>query len=224
MFGDAADALADSLDPNFARDEVLAPTGCAVAVRNISFDVHEGETFVIIVLSGSGKSTVVRRLSRLIEPTRGIIRIDGQDLLEVNRQQLRDVRRYKMGMVFQPFGNFPHKGVLDNVVYGLRIQGADKTAQRQLAPKVIELVGLSGWEDRFPRQLIGLRQLMRKTLVFITHDFLEAFKVGDRVALVKDGEFVQMGTPEDSSPAPSMTMSATLPWTSRAPRFLLHVR
>jgi len=195
-------------------------------------------------LSGSGKSTVVRCLSRLIEPTRGAVSIDGQDLLAMNKQQLRDVRRYKMGMVFQHFGNFPHKRVFENVVYGLQVQGVDRASQRQRAAEVIELVGLSGWEDRYPHelsggmqqrvglaralavdpgillfdepfsaldplirrdmqdQLIGLQQMMRKTMVFITHDFLEAFKVGDRVALMKDGEFVQMGAPEDLVASP----------------------
>ena len=239
VFGDGADTLADSIDPALSREDILSQTGCVVAVRDISFDVREGETFVIMGLSGSGKSTLVRCLSRLIEPTRGMVQIDGQDLLAMNKHQLRDVRRHKMGMVFQHFGNFPHKRVFDNVVYGLQIQGVDKTVQRKRAAEVIDLVGLHGWEERYPHelsggmqqrvglaralavdpgillfdepfsaldplirrdmqdQLIGLQRLVRKTMVFITHDFLEALKVGDRVALMKDGEFVQTGTPED---------------------------
>ena len=239
VFGDGARDLADSIDPALSREEVLAQTGCVLAVRDVSFDVREGETFVIMGLSGSGKSTLVRCLGRLIEPTRGEVLIDGEDLLAMNKQQLRDIRRHKMGMVFQHFGNFPHKRVLDNVVYGLQIQGIDKATQLNRAAEVIEMVGLTGWEERYPHelsggmqqrvglaralavdpeillfdepfsaldplirrdmqdQLIGLQQLVQKTMVFITHDFLEALKVGDRVAIMKDGEFVQTGTPEE---------------------------
>ena len=239
VFGDGANDLADSIDPALSREEVLAQTGCVLAVRDVSFSVREGETFVIMGLSGSGKSTLVRCLGRLTEPTRGQIHIDGEDLLAMNKRQLRDIRRHKMGMVFQHFGNFPHKRVFENVVYGLQVQGIDKTTQRSRGAEVIELVGLSGWEERYPHelsggmqqrvglaralavdpqillfdepfsaldplirrdmqdQLIGLQQLVRKTMVFITHDFLEALKVGDRVALMRDGEFVQIGTPEE---------------------------
>ena len=239
VFGDGANDLVDSIDPALSREEVLAQTGCVLAVRDVSFSVREGETFVIMGLSGSGKSTLVRCLGRLTEPNRGQIHIDGEDLLAMNKRQLRDIRRHKMGMVFQHFGNFPHKRVFENVVYGLQVQGIDKTTQRSRAAEVIELVGLSGWEERYPHelsggmqqrvglaralavdpqillfdepfsaldplirremqdQLIGLQQLVRKTMVFITHDFLEALKVGDRVALMRDGEFVQIGTPEE---------------------------
>ena len=239
VFGDGARHLADSIGPALSKEEVLAQTGGVLAVRDVSFEVREGETFVIMGLSGSGKSTLVRCLSRLIEPTRGEVFINGEDLLAMNKQQLRDIRRHKMGMVFQHFGNFPHKRVLDNVVYGLQIQGVDKATQLNRAAEVIEMVGLTGWEDRYPHelsggmqqrvglaralavdpeillfdepfsaldplirrdmqdQLIGLQQLVRKTMVFITHDFLEALKVGDRVAIMKDGEFVQTGTPEE---------------------------
>lgn len=229
----------DSIDPDLSKEEVLAQTGCVLAVKDVSFNVREGETFVIMGLSGSGKSTLVRCLGRLIEPTRGQIQIDGEDLLAMNKQQLRDVRRHKMSMVFQHFGNFPHKRVLENVVYGLQVQGIDKVSQHRRAAEVIELVGLTGWEERYPHelsggmqqrvglaralavdpqillfdepfsaldplirremqdQLIGLQRMVRKTMVFITHDFLEALKVGDRVAIMKDGEFVQTGTPEE---------------------------
>ena len=239
VFGDGALDVMDSIDPALSREEVLAQTGCVLAVRDVSFDVRDGETFVIMGLSGSGKSTLVRCLGRLIEPTRGQVHIDGEDLLEMNKQQLRDIRRHKMGMVFQHFGNFPHKRVFENVVYGLQVQGIDKTAQRRRAAEVIDLVGLSGWEERYPHelsggmqqrvglaralavdpqillfdepfsaldplirremqdQLNGLQQMVQKTMVFITHDFLEALKVGDRVAIMKDGEFVQIGTPEE---------------------------
>ena len=239
MFGDGASDLVDSVDPATSREDVLAQTGCVLAVRDVSFQVREGETFVIMGLSGSGKSTLVRCLSRLIEPTRGQVRLDGEDMLAMNKQQLRDIRRHRMGMVFQHFGNFPHKRVFENVVFGLQVQGVDKAIQRGRAAEVIELVGLSGWEERYPHelsggmqqrvglaralaadpeillfdepfsaldplirremqdQLIGLQRLVQKTMVFITHDFLEALKLGDRVAIMKDGEFVQVGTPEE---------------------------
>ena len=133
----------------------MAKTGCVLAVRDVSFYVREGETFVIMGLSGSGKSTLVRCLGRLIEPTRGQVLIDGEDLFAMNKKQLRELRRHKMGMVFQHFGNFPHKRVLDNVVYGLQIQGIDKTTQQRRAAEVIEMVGLSGWEKRYPHELSG---------------------------------------------------------------------
>ena len=120
---------------------MLTQTGSVLAVRDVSFDVLEGETFVIMGLSGSGKSTLVRCLSRLIEPTRGQVHIDGEDMLAMNKQQLRDIRRYKMGMVFQHFGNFPHKRVFENVVYGLQIQGIDKT------PSAGGLPRSSSWWD-----------------------------------------------------------------------------
>ena len=245
VFGNGAENLAATVDPSLSRDEVLAQTGCVVAVKDVSFEVRQGETFVIMGLSGSGKSTLVRCLSRLIEPSRGQIMIDGEDVLAMNKQQLRDIRRYKMGMVFQHFGNFPHKRVFENVVYGLQIQGMDKVTRNKRAADVIELVGLMGWEERYPHelsggmqqrvglaralavdpqillfdepfssldplirremqdQLIKLQQLVQKTMVFITHDFLEALKVGDRVAIMKDGEFVQVGTPEEVVSAPT---------------------
>ena len=239
VFGDGDLDVIDSIDPDSSREEVLIQTGCVLAVRDVSFHVREGETFVIMGLSGSGKSTLVRCLGRLIEPTQGRVFIDGEDLLAMNKRELREIRRRKMGMVFQHFGNFPHKRVLENVVYGLQVQGIDKETQRRRAAEVIELVGLSGWEERYPHelsggmqqrvglaralavdpqillfdepfsaldplirremqdQLIGLQQMVQKTMVFITHDFLEALKVGDRVAIMKDGEFVQIGTPEE---------------------------
>lgn len=244
VFGDQERYLADSLDPSLSREQVLLQTGSVLAVRDVSFDVRIGETFVIMGLSGSGKSTLVRCLSRLIEPTRGQIWIDGVDILGMNKHQLRDIRRHKMGMVFQHFGNFPHKRVMENVVYGLQIQGVDKATRMKRAAEVIELVGLSGWEERYPHelsggmqqrvglaralavdpeillfdepfsaldplirremqdQLIKLQELVQKTMVFITHDFLEALKLGDRVAIMKDGEFVQIGTPEEVVLAP----------------------
>jgi glycine betaine/proline transport system ATP-binding protein len=245
IFGNQADRLADSVEPSISSEDVLRETGNVLAVRDVSFEVSPGETFVIMGLSGSGKSTLVRCLSRLIEPTQGEISIDGEDLLGMDSRQLREVRRHKMSMVFQHFGNFPHKRVLDNVTYGLQIQGVDKETCLRRAEEVIELVGLTGWEDRYPGELSGgmqqrvglaralavnpeillfdepfsaldplirrdmqdelikLQETVRKTIVFITHDFLEALKLGDRVAIMKDGAFVQVGTPEDVVVSPT---------------------
>ncbi|MCY4652724.1 MAG: ATP-binding cassette domain-containing protein, partial [Dehalococcoidia bacterium] len=155
VFGDGARDLAASIDPALSREEVLAQTGCVLAVRDVSFHVREGETFVIMGLSGSGKSTLVRCLGRLIEPTSGKVHIDGEDMLAMTKQQLREIRRHKMAMVFQHFGNFPHKRVFENVIYGLQIQGIDKNTQRTRAAEIIELVGLSGWEERYPHELSG---------------------------------------------------------------------
>lgn len=239
IFGEIPANFIETLGPDDSRESVLSETGAVIAVRNVSFDVSEGETFVIMGLSGSGKSTLVRCLDRLIEPTSGSILIDGEDLLQMDTKTLRDVRRHKMSMVFQHFGNLPHKRVLENVSYGLQVQGIDKATRAERASRIIDLVGLSGWEDRYPGELSGgmqqrvglaralavdpeillfdepfsaldplirrgmqdelinLQATVQKTIVFITHDFLEALKLGDRVAIMRDGEFVQVGTPEE---------------------------
>ena len=244
IFGKQPEQLINSLGPDESREEFLSRTGGVIAVRDVSFDVRVGETFVIMGLSGSGKSTLVRCLDRLIEPTSGSILIDGEDLLRMDKRQLRELRRHKMSMVFQHFGNLPHKRVLDNVTYGLQIQGMDQESRIARASEVIDLVGLTGWEDRYPHELSGgmqqrvrlaralavdpeillfdepfsaldplirremqdelikLQETVKKTIVFITHDFLEALKLGDRVAVMKDGAFVQVGTPEEVVSSP----------------------
>ncbi|MCH7659812.1 MAG: glycine betaine/L-proline ABC transporter ATP-binding protein [Euryarchaeota archaeon] len=207
------------------------------AVCDVSFDVHEGEIFVIMGLSGSGKSTVVRCLSRLVEPTAGRVVFDGQDLLKASSKELIDLRRHKMGMVFQNFGLLPHLNVVDNVAFPLKVQGVAREERVKRAMEIIELVGLEGREASFPRELSGgqqqrvgiarslavepeiwlldepfsaldplirrqmqdeflrLQRLLHKTIVFITHDFLEALRLADRIAIMKDGEIVQLGTP-----------------------------
>ncbi len=209
------------------------------AACDVSFDVHVGEIFVIMGLSGSGKSTVVRCLSRLVEPTAGEVLLDGEDLLKVSKEKLIDIRRHKMGMVFQNFGLLPHLSVLENVAFPLQVQGLDKAARVKRAMEMIELVGLSGRETSYPRQLSGgqqqrvgiarslavepelwfldepfsaldplirrqmqdeflrLQLLLHKTIVFITHDFLEALRLADRIAIMKDGQIVQIGTPAE---------------------------
>ena len=221
-----------------SKDHVLEQTGHVLAVRGVSFDVRKGETFVVMGLSGSGKSTLLRCLTRLIEPSRGQVIVDGEELTAMDARQLREVRRHKISMVFQHFGLFPHRRIIDNVAYGLEIQGVRKAKRYEKAFEVLELVNLKGWENYYPGQLSGgmqqrvglaralavdpeillfdepfsaldplirremqdelirLQDRMHKTLVFITHDFAEAIKLGDHIAIMKDGEFVQVGTPE----------------------------
>ena len=135
--------------------EILERTGCVVAVRNMSFDVARGEVFVVMGLSGSGKSTLVRCLTRLIEPTSGQVLLEGQDVMKASEASLRELRRKKMSMVFQHFGLLPHRSVLGNVSYGLEIRGMSKADRYRRAREVIELVGLHGYESRFPDQLSG---------------------------------------------------------------------
>ncbi|MFD8686427.1 glycine betaine/L-proline ABC transporter ATP-binding protein [Streptomyces sp. NPDC059651] len=225
--------------------ELRARTGCTAAVRDVSFDVRKGEVFVVMGLSGSGKSTLVRCLTRLIEPTSGGITMDGEDVLSMNTGRLRELRRHRASMVFQHFGLLPHRSVLDNVAYGLEIQGMGRTERRERAAGFIAKVGLDGLESRRPGQLSGGQQqrvglaralavdpevllfdepfsaldpLIRRdmqeevvrlhreegrTMVFITHDLNEALKLGDRIALMRDGRIVQLGTPEEIVGSPA---------------------
>jgi glycine betaine/proline transport system ATP-binding protein len=196
-------------------------------------------------LSGSGKSTLIRCLSRLIDPTAGEVLLNGEDLLAMNDEELREVRRGKISMVFQHFGLFPHRKVIDNIAYGLEVQKVDKATRHARATEVLNIVGLDGWADRYPQQLSGgmqqrvglaralavdpeillfdepfsaldplirkemqdelirLQKTMQRTIIFITHDFAEALRLGDRIAIMKDGSFDQVGTPEEivSNPA-----------------------
>jgi glycine betaine/proline transport system ATP-binding protein len=219
--------------------------GHVIAVRDVSFDVAQGETFVVMGLSGSGKSTLVRCLSRLTEPTAGSVTIEGRDVLKMAEPELRELRRRKVSMVFQNFGLLPHRRVLDNVAYGLEVRGDEKSARVAHAMHMIELVGLKGWETRFPRELSGgmqqrvglaralavdpalilfdepfsaldplirremqdellrLRSQLHMTSVFITHDFAEALRLGDRVAIMRNGRVVQTGTPQSLVLAPA---------------------
>ncbi len=237
VFGPRPKQIKDKLDAGLSKAEILAQTGHVVAVKNVSFDVYTGETFVVMGLSGSGKSTLIRCIARLIETTSGQILVDGDDILGMDRKQLRRLRRHKMSMVFQHFGLFPHRRIIDNVAYGLEVQGIKKNQRHAIAREVLKLVGLDGWERHYPGELSGgmqqrvgiaralavdpaillfdepfsaldplirremqdeliiLQKMMRKTIIFITHDFLEATKLGDRIAIMKDGEIVQIGTP-----------------------------
>ena len=222
-----------------SRTEIQEATGCVVALKDVTFDVKQSQVFVVMGLSGSGKSTLVRCLTRLIRPTSGHVYFDGEDVLGYTPQDLIRFRREKVAMVFQHYGLLPHRRVMDNVAYGLEVQGKDKETRYALASKAIETVGLKGWEDYFPREmsggmqqriglaralavdpevllmdepfsgldplirremqdeLISLQTQLHKTIVFITHDLNEALKVGDRIAIMRDGEIVQEGTPEE---------------------------
>lgn len=236
VFGSRPDQAIEQAEQGRSRDEILAATGCTVAVRDVSFEVRRGETFVVMGLSGSGKSTLIRCVSRLTDSSRGQVMLDGVDLTALAENDLREVRRKKLSMVFQHFGLFPHRRVIDNAAYGLEIQGLGRRDRHARALAVLETVGLKGWENHFPQQLSGgmqqrvglaralcvgpevlffdepfsaldplirrdmqdelirLQEEMRGTLVFITHDFAEAIKLGDRIAIMKDGAFDQIGT------------------------------
>lgn len=219
-------------------DEVLSANELIAAVREVTLSVHRGEIFVIMGLSGSGKSTLVRCMTGLVPPTLGRLLVDGTDLMNISTRDLVEIRRYKMGMVFQDFALLPHLTVLGNVAFPLKIQGMERTARETRAREMIELVGLGGRERYYPHELSGgqqqrvgiarslttepqiwfldepfsaldplirhemqdelqrLQGILRKTIVFITHDFDEAIKLADRIAIMNEGRVVQIGTPE----------------------------
>ncbi|WP_400162492.1 glycine betaine/L-proline ABC transporter ATP-binding protein ProV [Brevibacillus sp. TJ4] len=239
VFGRQPQRALQMLKQGKTKPEIAKETGLTVGVNQASFEVHTGEIFVIMGLSGSGKSTLVRLLNRLIEPTEGRILIDGEDIVRMNTEELQNVRRKKLGMVFQKFALFPHRTVVENAAYGLEVQGIPKTERLNKAKESLALVGLAGWEDSYPDQLSGgmqqrvglaralandpdvllmdeafsaldplirkdmqdelleLQSTMQKTIIFITHDLDEALKIGDRIALMKDGAVVQVGTPDE---------------------------
>ncbi|WP_188207056.1 quaternary amine ABC transporter ATP-binding protein [Alkalibacillus aidingensis] len=239
IFGKRTKEATSLLDEGYSKEEVLEKTGCTVGVNRANFEVKEGEVFVIMGLSGSGKSTLVRLLNRLIEPTEGNVEIDGDNLATMNKEDLREVRRTKMSMVFQKFALFPFRTVLENTEFGLEIQGIDKEERSEKAQDALELVGLGSFMQQYPNQLSGgmqqrvglaralandpevllmdeafsaldplirkdmqdelldLQEKMQKTIIFITHDLDEALRIGDRIALMKDGSIVQIGTPEE---------------------------
>ena len=239
VYGPHPERIIGSPDSELSRAALLEKTGCVAAVRDVSFDVPPGEVFVVMGLSGSGKSTLIRMINRLHDPTSGQILIDGDDVLGLSQERLREVRRHKISMVFQHFGLLPHRRIVDNVCYGLEVQGVEKAKRTEKAREVIDVVGLAGWGDHYPEELSGgmqqrvglaralatdpeimlfdepfsaldplirrdmqdevvrLQRDLRKTMIFITHDLMEALKLGDRIAIMKDGKFVQVGTPED---------------------------
>ena len=220
------------------RDDILNLTNQVVSIADISLQINQGELFVIMGLSGSGKSTLVRCINRLIKPTSGHIYIDGEDVAHVNEKRMREIRLRKISMVFQQFGLFPHKTVVENVEYGLKVRGVEQAKRRQKGMETLERVGLEQWADYLPsslsggmqqrvglaralatdaeillmdepfsaldplirremqEQLLRLQKELHKTIIFISHDIYEAFKIGDRIAVMKEGKIVQVGTPK----------------------------
>jgi glycine betaine/proline transport system ATP-binding protein len=239
IFGDNPEGAMKLLREGKSKTEVQAATGHVIGLDDVSLDVAKGQIFVVMGLSGSGKSTLIRHVNRLIEPTAGEILVNGSQVLEMGREALRQFRRSTVTMVFQKFGLLPHRSVIDNVAYGLRVRGVDKQTRLKEAEKWIETVGLSGYQHARPRQLSGgqqqrvglaralamntdiilmdeafsaldplirsgmqdelinLQKALNKTILFITHDFDEALKIGDRIAVLKDGAVQQVGKPEE---------------------------
>ena len=178
-----------------SKQEILKETGCTIAVRNANLEIKEGEMFVIMGLSGSGKSTLVRCINRLNEPSMGEIWLSGRYITSLSDKELLQIRRKEMAMVFQHFGLLPHRTVLSNIAFGLELQGVPKEEREKKAYESIAVVGLKGYENQRVDELSGGK--MKRTIVFITHDLDEAIKLGDRIAIMKDGEVVQVGTPEE---------------------------
>ncbi len=239
VFGSNPKEGVKRLQQGQSKEQILKETGMTVGVKNASFEVKPGEFFVLMGLSGSGKSTLIRLINRLIEPTSGEVLIDGEDITKMNKNDLMQTRRKKLSMVFQKFALFPHRNVLENVAYGLEVQGVEKSVREEKARKSIADVGLEGYENSFPDQLSGgmqqrvglaralandsdillmdeafsaldpiirkemqdellqLQSKLGKTILFITHDLDEALKLGDRIAIMKNGEIVQIGTAEE---------------------------
>ncbi|MGI9051416.1 MAG: quaternary amine ABC transporter ATP-binding protein [Ilumatobacteraceae bacterium] len=245
VFGPHPERIIGSPLADLNRRELEARSGNVVAVRDVDLDVAAGEVFVVMGLSGSGKSTLIRCLTRLVEPTAGTVRIGDLDVTAANEDRLLDLRRHKVSMVFQHFGLLPHRNLVDNVAFGLEVQGIDKPVRRTKAEEMLELVGLPGLGSARPDQLSGgmqqrvglaralatgpeillfdepfsaldpvirrdmqdevvrLRGEVATTMVFITHDLVEALRLGDRIAIMRDGRFVQVGTPAEVVGAPA---------------------
>ncbi len=155
VFGPTPEHIAQTIQPDTAVSDILESTGHVVAVRDVSFDVYEGETFCVMGLSGSGKSTLIRCILRLIEPTLGEIIVNDENVVDMTKEQLRQLRRHKMSMVFQRFGLFSHRRVIDNIAYGLEVQGMALDERHKKAQEILELVGLHGWDQHYPHELSG---------------------------------------------------------------------
>ena len=238
IFGTNANKLLENSSGPISAEE-FQKAGCIIGVNDASFEIHKGEMLVVMGLSGSGKSTLLRCISRLTDPTSGKIFIDGEDLLEMNSKQLIELRRNKMGMVFQSFALLPHKTVLENIAFPLIIKGLATEESIKKAMEMVELVGLKGRENYFPRELSGgqqqrvgiarslavepdiwfldepfsaldplirkemqdeflrLQASLHKTIMFVTHDFDEALRLADRIAIMKDGIIEQLDTPDN---------------------------
>jgi len=239
VFGQDPQKALEIRNSGCSKEEIYEETGDTLALYNVSFEVMPGEIFVLMGLSGSGKSTLLRCINRLIEPTGGRILIDGEDIVGMSQEELRAVRRRKLGMIFQSFALLPHRTVLDNVVFGLEVQGIPEDERYQRGEELLRMVGLGDYGASMPSHLSGgmkqrvglaralagdpeillmdeafsaldplirremqdelldLQQRLNRTIIFVTHDLDEALKLGDRIALMRDGEIVQVGTPEE---------------------------
>ncbi|MBU2713494.1 quaternary amine ABC transporter ATP-binding protein [Zooshikella harenae] len=239
LFGTRPEKWLDDAKAGVDKRELLEKSGHTLGLRNINLNIEAGQIYVIMGLSGSGKSTLIRHFNRLIEPTEGQIIVDGKDIMTMSKRELEDFRRHKVSMVFQRFGLLPHKTIVENVAYGLGIQGVSKSIRHEKAYYWLDQVGLNGFENQYPAQLSGgmqqrvglaralatnpdillmdeafsaldplirremqdqliaLQEKLNKTIIFITHDLDEALRLGNRVAILRDGELIQEGTPED---------------------------
>ncbi|MBP2619951.1 quaternary amine ABC transporter ATP-binding protein [Streptococcus panodentis] len=239
IFGKKQKQALDMVRQAKSKTEILEKTGATVGVYDVNFEVQAGEIFVIMGLSGSGKSTLIRLLNRLIDPTSGDIYIDGQDVAKMDEEELREVRRHKLNMVFQNFGLFPHRTILENTEFGLEVRGVEKEERTRLAEQALNNAGLLSFKDQYPEQLSGgmqqrvglaralannpdillmdeafsaldplirremqdelldLQAEQERTIIFITHDLNEALRIGDRIAIMADGQIMQIGTGED---------------------------
>ncbi|HGD0300050.1 TPA: glycine betaine/L-proline ABC transporter ATP-binding protein [Streptococcus agalactiae] len=239
IFGKKQKAALEMVKQGKSKTEILEKTGATVGVYDASFEIKEGEIFVIMGLSGSGKSTLVRMLNRLIDPSSGNIYLDGKDIAKMNVEDLRNIRRHDINMVFQNFGLFPHRTILENTEFGLEMRGVSKEERTTLAEKALDNAGLLLFKDQYPSQLSGgmqqrvglaralanspkillmdeafsaldplirremqdelldLQDTNKQTIIFISHDLNEALRIGDRIALMKDGEIMQIGTGEE---------------------------
>jgi glycine betaine/proline transport system ATP-binding protein len=243
IFGEEPGGAFPLLEQGKTKEEIQAETGLVVGVHDVSFRMESGTLFVIMGLSGSGKSTLLRCINRLIEPTRGSVYLefdsDRIDVTTLSADELRELRKTKVSMIFQHFALFPYRSVLDNVAFGLEIQGVDKRIRREKSMEILKLVGLEAWAESYPpklsggmqqrvglaralaseaelllmdepfsaldplirmhmqEELLNLRDRVRRTILFISHDLDEALKLGDRIAIMEAGRIVQLGTPED---------------------------
>lgn len=236
IFGPRPESVLERARAGQRRSDIQADTGHVVAVSGVTFAVEAGEFFVIMGLSGSGKSTIIRMINRLVEPTSGRISLDDVEITALDKPELRRLRQQRISMVFQHFALFPHRTVGENVAYGLAVQGVEEDERTRRTREALELVGLDGWADSYPDELSGgmkqrvglarglateadvllmdepfsaldplirremqdlllrLQRELHRTIVFITHDLNEAMRLGDRIAMLKDGQIVQIGT------------------------------
>ena len=240
IFGNnSKEALNAIQNEHISKQEALEKYNSVIGVSDVSFNVKTGEIFCVMGLSGSGKSTLVRHINRLLEPTSGQILIDNEDVMKFDSKSLQDLRNKKIGMVFQNFALMPHRSVLDNIAMPLEIRGISKNDRLDAANKILDIVELQGWGNKFAHELSGgmqqrvglaralaadpdvllmdepfsaldplirrqlqaefikLSKQMKKTTVFITHDLDEAVRVGHRIAIMRDGKVIQIGTPEE---------------------------